>query len=155
MKNARPTEVKASALDKRHSNVADLFPESLPEPAAAHHSAGSTATEAQRQRIVEMLRPGQKHTLDFRRAGIMQSQTRIFELRAQGYDIPTVGRVTIYDDQGYPHRGVAVYQLVTEPDCSPAAKRRQCGFVHPQLVGLLAVALPVLVAAVSTLAGWF
>lgn len=61
-------------------------------------SHSSTSGEAQRQRIVEMLRPGQKHTLDFRRAGIMQSQTRIFELRAQGY----------------PHRGVAVYALVAE-----------------------------------------
>jgi len=23
--------------------------------------------------------------------------------------------VTIYDDQGYPHRGVALYELVAEP----------------------------------------
>jgi len=75
----------------------------------------STTGEAQRKRIVEMLRTGQKHTLDFRRAGIMQSQTRIFELRARGYDIPTIGRVTITDDQGYPHYGVALYELVAEP----------------------------------------
>ena len=25
------------------------------------------------------------------------------------------GRVTVFDDQGYPHRGVAVYALVAEP----------------------------------------
>ena len=89
--------------------------DSLPEPAAAHHPHISTATEAQRARILEMLRLGDRHTLDFRRAGIMQSQTRIFELRARGYDIPTVGRVTIIDDQGYPHCGVAVYALIAEP----------------------------------------
>jgi hypothetical protein len=75
----------------------------------------STVTEAQRRRIVEMLRTGRKTTLDFRLAGIMQSQTRIFELRAQGYDLPTVGRVTIRDDQGYPHHGVALYELIAEP----------------------------------------
>ena len=94
MKSARPTEVKASALDQRRDR--------------------STATEAQRQRIIEMLRTGPKTTLDFRRAGIMQSQTRIFELRARGYDLPTVGRVTVADDEGYMHAGVAVYELLAE-----------------------------------------
>lgn len=106
---------KANGYQRSHSSTTDLFPESLLEPAAAHHPHISTSGEAQRQRILEMLRPGQKHTLDFRRAGIMQSQTRIFELRALGYDIPTVGRVTVFDDQGYPHRGVAVYALVAGP----------------------------------------
>lgn len=105
----------AKRNQRSHSSTTDPFPESLPEPATAHHPHISTSGEAQRQRILEMLRPGQKHTLDFRRAGIMQSQTRIFELRALGYDTPTVGRVTVFDDQGYPHRGVAVYALVAEP----------------------------------------
>jgi hypothetical protein len=108
-------EVGTAKRNQRpHFSTTDLFPESLPEPATAHHPRISTSGEAQRQRILEMLRPGQKHTLDFRRAGIMQSQTRIFELRELGYDIPTVGRVTVFDDQGYPHRGVAVYALVAE-----------------------------------------
>ena len=75
----------------------------------------ATATEAQRLRILDMLRTGKKTTLDFRRAGVMQSQTRIFELRALGYDLPTVGRVTVHDDRGYPHRRVAVYELLAEP----------------------------------------
>ncbi|ENO79689.1 helix-turn-helix domain-containing protein [Thauera sp. 63] len=92
---------------------------------AAPHNApqdSSTATDAQRRRIVEMLRHGRKTTLDFRRAGIMQSQTRIFELRNRlGYDIPTVGRVTVADDQGYLHYGVAVYELVAEPALEGAA----------------------------------
>ena len=106
---------KANGYQRQDSTAMDLFPGSLPEPVAAHHPHVSTTGEAQRQRIVEMLQTGPKHTLDFRRAGIMQSQTRIFELRALGYDIPTVARVTIYDDQGFPHRGVAVYELVAEP----------------------------------------
>lgn len=106
---------KANGSQRPNSISSDLFTESLPEPVAAHYPHVSTTGEAQRQRIVEMLRPGQKHTLDFRRAGIMQSQTRIFELRAMGYDIPTIGRVTVYDDQGFPHRGVALYELIAEP----------------------------------------
>ena len=106
---------KANGRQRTYSNAADLFPESLPTPVAAHRLHVSTTGEAQRRRIVEMLRTSPKTTLDFRRAGIMQSQTRIFELRALGYDIPTVGRVTIYDDQGYPHRGVALCELVAEP----------------------------------------
>mgnify|MGYP001179541895 CR=1 FL=1 len=75
----------------------------------------SSTSEAQRHRILGMLQTGPKHTLDFRRAGVMQSQTRIHELRRLGYDIPTAGRVTIHDDQGYPHHGVALYELVAEP----------------------------------------
>jgi hypothetical protein len=105
---------KANGYQRRDSTATDLFPESLAEPVAAHHPHISTTGTAQRQRILEMLRAGQKTTLDFRRAGAMQSQTRIHELRARGYDIATVGRVTIIDDQGYPHRGVAVYALIAE-----------------------------------------
>lgn len=71
--------------------------------------------EVQRLRMLCMLRTGPKTTLDFRAGGIMQSQTRIFELRALGYDLPTVGRVTVHDDRGYPHQGVAVYELLAEP----------------------------------------
>lgn len=75
----------------------------------------STATEAQRTRAVVMLRSGGKSTFDFRRAGIMQSSTRIFELRALGYDIRTVDRRDMYDAEGALHRRVAVYALFSEP----------------------------------------
>jgi len=75
----------------------------------------STATEAQRRRILDMLRTGPKTTLDFRRAGIMQSQTRVHELRKSGYDLPTTGRVSVADEEGYMHAGVAVYELLAEP----------------------------------------
>lgn len=30
MKNARPTEVKASALEQRRDSITDLFPETVP-----------------------------------------------------------------------------------------------------------------------------
>ena len=106
---------KANGYQRAYSNRGGLCPESLPEPAAAHHPHLTTTGEAQRKRIVEMLRTGRKTTQDFRRAGVFQSPTRIFELRALGYDIPTIGRVTITDDQGYPHHGVALYELIAEP----------------------------------------
>lgn len=109
---------EANSSQRCDSISSDLFPESLPEPVGAKHSHFTTTGEAQRRRILEMLRTGRQSTLDFRRAGIMQSQTRIFELRSQGYDIPTVGRVTAYDDQGYPHCGVALYELFAEPEAS-------------------------------------
>lgn len=81
----------------------------------------STATEEQRRRIIAMLRTGPRSTLDFRRVGIMQSQTRVHELRRKGYDLPTVARLTIADDEGYLHNGVALYELLGEPDLAALA----------------------------------
>ena len=107
---------KANSNRRQDSTARGRIPESLPEPVAAHHPHISTTGEAQRHRILEMLRGGRQTTLDFRRAGIMQSQTRIFELPGQGFDIRTVGRLTVYDDQGFPHCGVALYELVREPE---------------------------------------
>jgi hypothetical protein len=82
--------------------------------------ATSTATAVQRQRMILMLRSGDKSTFDFRRAGIMQSSTRVFELRALGYDIATVDRRDMYDADGFRHRRVAVYRLIAEPLLTPA-----------------------------------
>ena len=75
----------------------------------------STETSAQRVRALQMLRKDERSTFDFRRAGIMQSGTRIFELRAMGYDIRTVARRDMYDSEGTLHRRVAVYRLCGEP----------------------------------------
>jgi hypothetical protein len=63
-----------------------------------------------------MLRSGDKSTFDFRGAGIMQSSTRVFELRALGYDIRTVDRRDMYDAEGLLHKRVAVYRLDGEPE---------------------------------------
>ena len=154
MRSARPTEVNASALTPRcHSTASDLFPELLPASRAVRPPKKySAATEDQHCRIVEMLRTGCKTTLDFRRAGVMQSQTRIFELRAQGYDIQTVARVTIYDDEGYPHRGVAMYELLAEPQ--DGNHHKQGGFIAPHLLGLLAVSAPAVSALAAIVWGW-
>lgn len=106
---------RIKTTQRRNHTAADRARDTLPPTSGADLTALSSASEAQRRRIVEMLRAGPKTTLDFRRAGIMQSQTRIHELRRRGYDLPTVGRVTIADDEGYMHDGVALYRLIAEP----------------------------------------
>ena len=69
--------------------------------------------------MVLILRPGDKSTFDFRRAGIMQSSTRVFELQALGYDIATIDRRDMYDADGFRHRRSAVYRLISEPLSAP------------------------------------
>ena len=61
-------------------------------------------------------------------------------LNRLGYDIPTIGRVTIADDQGYLHDNVAVYELIAEPLKAEA----QAGFIAPDLAGVLVLASVVL-----------
>lgn len=84
---------------------------------ASNTSFTSTATTAQRNRMVLMLQAGEKSTFDFRRAGIMQSSTRVFELRALGHDIRTVSRRDMFDTEGLLHKRVAVYALFEKAPC--------------------------------------
>lgn len=70
----------------------------------------STSTESQRQRILAALQLGPKTTYDLRRMGCYQAPARIIELRRMGHDIETE-LVTLYDRDGYEHRGCARYHL--------------------------------------------
>ncbi len=70
----------------------------------------STASESQRQRILEALRLSPKTSYELRRLGCYQAPTRIIELRRMGYDILTEF-VTLHDRDGYEHRGCARYHL--------------------------------------------
>lgn len=77
--------------------------------------ARSTASEAQRARIIAALRSGPKTSHDLRCLGCYQAPARIKELRDRyGFDIRTE-RVTLYDRDGYMHRGAARYHLEAEP----------------------------------------
>ncbi|WP_382321346.1 helix-turn-helix domain-containing protein [Hydrogenophaga sp. UC242_50] len=77
--------------------------------------ARSTSGEAQRDRIVQALRSGPKTSYDLRRIGCYQAPARIKELRDRyGYAIRTE-RVTLYDRDGFEHRGAARYVLEAEP----------------------------------------
>ena len=73
----------------------------------------STATEAQRERILALLRTGPQTTESLRKVGIFQVSTRIFELRGLGHGIATE-RITLWDRDGFRHIGVARYHLESE-----------------------------------------
>lgn len=81
-------------------------------------SAKSTATEAQYARILAALEIRPHNSIEFRRwLGCLQIAARIMELRGMGYDI-TTDRITITDDEGFTHPGVALYSLVAGPEVS-------------------------------------
>lgn len=91
-------------------------------PSKRKFSKKSTATEAQYERIVLMLRVGPKNTMELRRAGVMMPAARIKEMNDEhGYSIPTVDRVDLWDEWGFNHPRVAVYELQGEPDTVGAA----------------------------------
>lgn len=70
----------------------------------------STSADGQRARILEALSVSPKTSYDLRRIGCYQCPTRVLELRRMGYDIRTE-RVSIWDQDGYRHHGVALYRL--------------------------------------------
>lgn len=82
----------------------------------AKFSAKSTATEAQRERILQALRRRPHTSYDLRRLGIYQAPARIKELRDKfDYEI-TTSLVTLTDRDGYTHARCALYRLVSEPE---------------------------------------
>lgn len=75
-------------------------------------SPKSTASEAQRERILMALARGPKTSYDLRRLGCYQAPARIKELRDRfGYNI-TTDRVTLVDRDGYSHPRAALYTLI-------------------------------------------
>lgn len=78
-------------------------------------SGKSTASEAQRARIIEALRRRPQTSYDLRRIGCYQAPARVKELRDRlGYVI-TTDRITLVDRDGYSHPRAALYTLVSEP----------------------------------------
>jgi hypothetical protein len=76
----------------------------------------SAATEAQRDRILSALMRRPQTSYDLRLIGCYQAPTRIKELRDDlGHCIETT-RVTVVDNEGYTHRGVALYSLKAAAD---------------------------------------
>ena len=73
-----------------------------------------TTTEAQIQRLVELLRSGKKDTHYLRRMGISHPAGRVQDLLKRGCEV-TSSRITTVDSDGYSHSGVALYDLVSEP----------------------------------------
>ena len=87
-----------------------------PATKASKYGKKSTVTEAQYERIERMLTTGAKNTFQFRKAGIMSPASRIKEMNDKlGYYIPTIDQRDIYDEEGYCHPRVAVYELIDRP----------------------------------------
>lgn len=75
-------------------------------------SLNDTTASAQRARLLAALKHKAIDTITIRRhLSILMPAARIKELRDQGHRIVTA-RVGRYDDQGRPHRNVALYTLV-------------------------------------------
>lgn len=70
----------------------------------------SSRTEAQRARVLELLKISPQTTYTLRAKGLSHCAARIMELRKRGYLIVT-SRVTTVDSDGYSHSGVAMYSL--------------------------------------------
>lgn len=80
-----------------------------------------TSSEAQRARLLERLHAGPVDTITARRElNIMMPAARVKELREAGHPIKT-HRLTLTDDHGRTHHGVALYYLGTLPVLGVAA----------------------------------
>jgi hypothetical protein len=87
-------------------------------PNSRKFSNKSTATEAQYDRVDRMFDHAGKqiNTLEFRKAGVIHPSGRIKEMNERlGYYIATVALVDMYDDEGYFHPRIAVYELIERP----------------------------------------
>jgi hypothetical protein len=75
----------------------------------------STATQAQIDKLIELLALAPRHTHELRRLGISHPAGRIQDLEAMGFVID-VGRVTTVDENSFTHKGVARYSLISRPE---------------------------------------
>jgi hypothetical protein len=81
----------------------------------------NTSNHAQLVRLVPHLRKGPADTFTImRELNICRPGARICDLRNAGYKIIT-NRITMTDEWGRIHRGVAVYTLIGEPGAKVAA----------------------------------
>lgn len=90
-----------------------LAKQSSPQTFSPKNSAN--AAEAQRKKILALLRIAGRNTFEFRARGIAMPATRIFELKAQGFDIQS-SRIVAADSDGFVHSGAAHYELVGEAE---------------------------------------
>lgn len=87
-------------------------------------------------------------------AGASNGPELIAELRRRGLAAPC-DRIPAIDRDGREVlRGVYHLTAADRRKVHDWLRRRQAGGIHPHLIGLLVVSLPVLVAVVSTLVGW-
>lgn len=81
----------------------------MSEPKIQDNSA-----RAQRHITLALLRRGPRSTYELRRHGISHPAARIGELIAGGHNIVSA-RITGVDSDGFLHRNIALYELVSAP----------------------------------------
>lgn len=95
--------------------------QSQPErPEQAKFSRKSTSTEAQIERLTNRLRRRPQHTHELRKVGISHPAGRINDLKKRGFVIDKQ-LINTVDSDGFTHVGVALYQLISEPEERKAA----------------------------------
>ena len=103
-KGRAPTVDAVGALNKQHQQ--------------RDFSSKSTATEAQIERLIALLRHAPRHTHELRCMGISHPAGRVLDLVKRGYHVAS-DRVTTVDGDGFTHVGVARYSLISEPEVQP------------------------------------
>ena len=141
MRSARPAEANASALEpRRNDNPSDLFPDTLPAATPAiWPTEGTRKADA-----LEALIAGPQNQCDYRPGWRLAAYVR--SLKDDGWGIRSR---LIAHPRCRPL--IAEYTLDRQDPATAAAldKRKQGGFIAPELAGWLA-----LLAVVATLAGW-
>lgn len=72
---------------------------------------------AQRKRILWFVKNSPKHTFFLRGKGICNPSARIQELEAEGHVFGR-SRIVAVDSDGFPHRGVTLYEYISGPSSS-------------------------------------
>ncbi|WP_349573295.1 helix-turn-helix domain-containing protein [Azotobacter salinestris] len=84
-----------------------------------------TSTDAQRARLLARLQAGPVDTITARsELNIMMPAARVKELRDQGHPIKT-HRITLTDEHGRTHHGVALYYFGMQADASNDARSQR------------------------------
>ena len=108
----------SNAVSPNQLELKLTFKASQPATKTSKYGLKSTAPEAQYERIDRLFDTDGKQitTLDFRKAGVIHPSGRIKEMNEKlGYYIPTVDLRSVYDDQGFLHPRIAVYELIDRP----------------------------------------
>ena len=103
-----------------------MSPKKMADQQASHETSplnniSDTSNNAQNNRLAGRMEQGNIDTFTImHELNICRPGARICDLRAAGYKILT-NRITLTDEWGDSHRGVAVYTLIAEPAQKVAA----------------------------------
>lgn len=145
MKNARPQTSEASALEQRRDSITDLFPETVPRRPAPVVPTKRTVKHAALLALIF----GPVSQATFERSWRLAAY--INELTADGWAIRS--RETAWHGKTIAEYRLDLDHAPTRAAVAAVRTGGQAGFIHPQLVGLLAVAVPALVAVLAAFFG--